>query len=595
MASFFRKCIAQKLAPFLLGSNKNEVGDIISSVSSFVKVDKYKSKETKLVLSWKKLCDSFIFKDNDLEPSKVVRLLRNQGLPTAEGFIDIELNESRNPALVFTVDEHVFSKFVLMDISNTENLVQNSCLFENISQKKVLVACSSSAIGDLFSMTHFRSAIRSKFVLNINRFIGHEALHIRHIADFGLGAAIFLAGHKEFSLHTDLSSDPSRILEVGKAADQKYNDDLHFQEKVENMLQKMFQGDQATLSDLNDVRSAWMQYYDLVYKKMGLSFDITHLDSNHIQEIKKIYEQIDLSEFLSVEEKKEAEAVGSADSCFHSGISRRFLQHELSSYINAAVVNKEKHKFDAMYLIAPSSKKAFFKLFLQLLNKLGYSWSKEVKLLELRNIPSFDSKKMKGALEVLDLAKLKILDKLHYDLQLEIDENVDAMAENLGFSSLCLNDMKYRPNVQYNFLWKDVLTFGKHSAASLQFCYAGLKGLQEDSEYKFKLDIDTSPLLEGSAHDLIKHLSRFDEILYESYINLEPHKLYQYLCSLWFFTDRASNVLRLDIKGDRLIVIKARLLLLSSTLKVLEAGLKLLGLTPMENKYSRTVNVQDKL
>ena len=74
-----------------------------------------------------------------------------------------------------------------------------------------------------------------------------------------------------------------------------------------------------------------------------------------------------------------------------------------------------------------------------------------------------------------EIIKRSIFLKLTF-VDLHIDENLEKMAEVLGLSSMVIHDMKNRRKIDYGFEWKDVLSFGRNSGASLQYCHAGLKG-----------------------------------------------------------------------------------------------------------------------
>ncbi|GIY66991.1 hypothetical protein CDAR_417631, partial [Caerostris darwini] len=50
--------------------------------------------------------------------------------------------------------------------------------------------------------------------------------------------------------------------------------------------------------------------------------------------------------------------------------------------------------------------------------------------------------------------------------------------------------------------------------------------------------------------------------------------------------DKAANVLKMDLKEDRLIVLKARLMLFDAALKTFQNGFNLLGITPLEIDYT---------
>ncbi|GFY49895.1 putative arginine--tRNA ligase, mitochondrial [Trichonephila inaurata madagascariensis] len=157
------------------------------------------------------------------------------GLPTAEGFIDITLDESSSN-IMFTVDKHVFSKIILTDIcSNDEILAKNSCFFQNVPPKQVLVECWTPKIGETFKMAHFRSAIHTNFIANINKTAGHDVTKIRHLKDFSFESAFLLTGFEYFGTKDELFQKPcEHLAEVSKAAMSEYKNSPDFRNKVNN-------------------------------------------------------------------------------------------------------------------------------------------------------------------------------------------------------------------------------------------------------------------------------------------------------------------------------------------------------------------------
>ncbi|GIY25023.1 hypothetical protein CEXT_84061 [Caerostris extrusa] len=72
-------------------------------------------------------------------------------------------------------------------------------------------------------MSHFRSAIHSNFVANINRAVGHDVKKITHIADWGLESASLLRGFQQFGRKELLSDNAvEHLFKVSKAANLHY-------------------------------------------------------------------------------------------------------------------------------------------------------------------------------------------------------------------------------------------------------------------------------------------------------------------------------------------------------------------------------------
>ncbi|XP_055945083.1 probable arginine--tRNA ligase, mitochondrial [Argiope bruennichi] len=590
MASFFRWRIANKVIPLLSESAPFEKCINPSAISSFVRVNKFKSEQPQLFLPWKPLTNALPEINSLRSPNEVVKLLRNQGLPTAEGFVDIALCQ-QPLSVVFTVDKYVFSKIILTDIcANDEIIAKSSCLFQDISPKKVLIECWSPKIGEIFKMSHFKSGIHSNFIANINKVAGHDVIKIAHIGDWGLeSAATLLKFHElnEKEHSDDVKAD--QLFKISRSAKLQFENDINFKNNVKSYFEKMRKDDKDLVSEWNGLKDLYMKHYTSIYEKIGLTFDDTLFDSSYSAEIEetcKVLLEKNLVTILDDGKVKINIDAERTENIFSDNEMDPFI-NRLGRSIFAASHWRKKHNFDIMYYVAPTSENNFFSLLFPVIKKFGIEWSNTLHHIKLKNISHFDKKrKNKGAEFFMNQAKQFTIDMLKKDLHMPEEEITNEMAEVLSITSLIVNDMMHKRSTDYDFSWKDILSLSKKSGASLQFCHAGLKGLQEDSEFIFKVEIDTSPLTENVAHNLIKHLSRFDEEVYSSYLTLEPRILLEYLFSLWYYIDKATNVLKLDIKDDRLIVIKARLMLLEAARKTLQRGLHLLGITPYETNYT---------
>ncbi|XP_015918244.2 probable arginine--tRNA ligase, mitochondrial [Parasteatoda tepidariorum] len=586
MASFFRQQIARKVLPFLR-NNEGSSSVTPNLISSFIKVNRRSKNNPELLMSWQKIVHYSPEVEDWLTLPKLVNLLRNQGLPTAEGVIDIGLSESPL-GLTFTVDKHVYSKIVLTDIcENEEFLAVDNSFFHNTPLKKIAVHFSLPSVGERFNMSDFRTIIHCNFIENISTFFGNQVNKIYSMADWNLKSAITLTGFKKLGDEKELLNNPaSHLFEVSKIAKQLYESDPSFQNEVNSCFK-----DEDKCSEWFNIRNLCWEQYTPVFEKLDLSFDNVRFDSSFSSEVKKVYEDLVAKNLIIPQHDGTLKANfmnnHKEDAASNSQISKFFI-YSLCNAIHSAIHTEATYNFDILYYVAPKSQENFFEVFSSLLTELNYSWSEKLCFIGVENISDFHGRKKRASVEdILNEMNLFMLKKLETELYLETNESLERVAEILSYSSLLMFDMKHRRNFNYSLNLNEILSFGRNSGAAFQLCHAGLKGLFEDNEILFKVDIDTSPLLEPEAQNLILHLSRFDEMVYKSYSTLEPFFLCQYLSSLWYYTDRAASVLKLDLKSDRLIVIKARLLLFSATLNILQKCLEILGVKPYVNKYSQ--------
>ena len=103
--------------------------------------------------------------------------------------------------------------------------------------------------------------------------------------------------------------------------------------------------------------------------------------------------------------------------------------------------------------------------------------------------------------------------------------------------------------------------------------------LKERVELKFD-QVQYELLTEKEAEALIMHITKFGDVIMNTFNNLEPNTLVTYLFELSHLIASAFAALR--VKGSEENLAKARLFLFHCARIVLGNGLRLLGLRPLE-------------
>lgn len=585
MTSIFRTKIAQRVVSTIEDSvSRNCFADGPQTVSPLLKVKRTGRNVPQLQLPWHKLVNLNPMLEESFKPANFLKAIRSQGLPNTDGVTNISFDNTEPHSIVFTLDGHIFTKAVLMDICvNLDVMAFKSCNFHNIIPKNVLVEYSSPKLGKPLDMTYFRSAIHGNFIANINRFVGHKVTHINLIEDWGLPYALLVAGYEEFGQENQLERNPNfHLSQVLKAAHQKSELNVEFSKKAKLYYKKMVEGDARIVSILKKLRDPCIKQFKEVYKLLGIEFDDIHYDSMHSAEIAGIEEELIEKQLLDTNHSSESslsEKLGSENRGeFYSPT------YSIARNVSAALYRKNRHNFDEMFYVANASEKKQFASSISILEALGYDWYRNVHHVKLADGISFRSGKNKKPSidEVLHAAKIYVLKDIRENFVPEFEGDIDDIAGLLSNSSLMVYDMYNRKNRSYSFDLHEALQVTKKSGISLQLCHAALTELIERADIPVKFDANTSPLTQAEALMLVRHLSRFDEIVYKAYYTLEPCIILQYLETLSYLVEKAVAALSVSLKENRLTVVKARVLLFHATRKVLQKGLELLGIRPLE-------------
>ena len=161
------------------------------------------------------------------------------------------------------------------------------------------------------------------------------------------------------------------------------------------------------------------------------------------------------------------------------------------------------------------------------------------------------------------------------------DADADKIAETIGVAAIRYSDLAQNRTGDYVFSWDKLLAFDGNTAPYLLYAAARIHsifrkiGSTPDSDFTEASELETEQEI-ALARKLIALPSVFELTLSE----LRPHFLCTYLYELAgiFSTFYNANKVIVDDEGTK----QRRLMLCARTLRMLEAGLRLLGIEPLE-------------
>lgn len=114
----------------------------------------------------------------------------------------------------------------------------------------------------------------------------------------------------------------------------------------------------------------------------------------------------------------------------------------------------------------------------------------------------------------------------------------------------------------------------------LQYSHARLCSIIKKAGVSENINANLSLLTEPHATNLVRCLAQFPDIIRFTMTTLEPTNILTYLFRLTHLLNSSYDILR--VVGSPEEVMKARLQLFRSTRAVLNHGMRLLGLTPLD-------------
>lgn len=154
------------------------------------------------------------------------------------------------------------------------------------------------------------------------------------------------------------------------------------------------------------------------------------------------------------------------------------------------------------------------------------------------------------------------------------------VADIIGVSSIVINDLKRGRKKDYSVSWERMLQLNGTTGTFLQYCHCRLSNLQINSGNIAASECDPEALREPEAFNLVVEIAKYESILLRADTEMESGVLVNYLFDLARASNLAFKVLK--VKNSEAHLGSQRLLLFEKSRKVLEDGLKILGLIPLK-------------
>ena len=237
-------------------------------------------------------------------------------------------------------------------------------------------------------------------------------------------------------------------------------------------------------------------------------------------------------------------------------------------------------KFDKSIYVVASEQDYHFKVLFKLLKMLDFDFADQCYHLSygMVYLPHGRMKSREGTIvdadnildKMTELAK-KEIKKRHKKLS---EKELQKRAKVIGIGALRFFMLKLDAVKDMHFDPKESISFEGETGPYVQYAYARISSILKKYKKEISNKIDFSLLKEEKEHNLIKLLSRFQDVVKEAERTYRPHIIARYLLDLsQLFNEfyHKHQILK-EEKGIK----EARLLLIYCVKEILEKGLNLL-------------------
>ncbi|KAH3899254.1 Arginine--tRNA ligase, cytoplasmic [Saccharomycodes ludwigii] len=502
--------------------------------------------------------------------------------------------ESNGPFLQFFFNPEFLFKIVTPDILKRKEEYGAAKLVEN---KKVLIEFSSPNIAKPFHAGHLRSTIIGGFLSNLYEKLGWDVIRMNYLGDWGKQFGLLAVGFERYGSEEALTKDPiNHLFEVYvrvnkdiEAEDASLPESESTNGKARAYFKKMEDGDADALKLWERFRNLSIKKYINTYARLNIKYDVysgeSQVPKEKMENALEIFKEKDL-----IHEDKGALLIDLTK--FNKKLGKTIVQKSdgttlyITRDVGAAMDRHEKYKFDKMIYVIAAQQDLHTAQFFEILKQMGFEWAKDLQHVNFGMVQGMSTRK--GTVVFLDNILEETKDKMHEVMKKNEEkykqiENPEEVADLVGISAVMIQDMQSKRINNYEFKWERMLSFEGDTGPYLQYAHSRLRSVERNASNITEHDIvnaDYSLLTEEAANTLIRLLAQYPDVLRNALKTHEPATVVTYLFKLTHQVSSCYDVLW--VAGQEKPLATARLALYSAARQVLNNGMRLLGLTPVD-------------
>ena len=506
-------------------------------------------------------------------------------------------------------------------------------------KKRIIVEFSSPNIAKPFHAGHLRSTIIGGFLANLYEAAGWDVIRMNYLGDWGRQFGLLANAFEMYGSEEKLKTDPIGHLydiyveinkisgpeekEIKEKEEQlKLNESVELRQEIDELKAKS-QNEKARqyFKRLEDgdpqARAVWTRFRDLsierykkTYARLNIHYDhysgesqveaermeaaAVRLKERGVSEDSNGAVVVDLTKSKDKNTKKLGKALVKK-----SDGSSLYLTRD----IGEAVKRYELYKFDKMIYVVASQQDLHLAQLFKILELMGHEdVSEKCQHVNFGMVLGMSTRK--GTVKFLDDILRDVGEKMHEvmrknEKKYEQVENPEQTADTLGITAVMVQDMtgkrqvtqgilptKYTDDTlrinNYEFSLERMTSFEGDTGPYLQYAHARLCSITRKAGLTAK-DIefaDLSLLTEPHAINLVRLLASWPDMVARTLSTLEPITVLSYLFKMTHMLSSSYDVLKVIGSGTE--VMKARMALYEAARQVLNNGMHLLGLSPVE-------------
>lgn len=447
--------------------------------------------------------------------------------------------------------------------------------------KNVVFDFSSTNIAKPFHIGHLRSTVIGNAIRNIMKYQGFNTTGVNYIGDYGTQFGMMISAYLKWGDEDKINADPIKeLLNLYVKYNKIAKEDETYMDEARDWFDKLEKKDPTAVKLWSWFREISLKEFQRVYDLLGVEFDNFNGESFHSQFIGDALEAIDKKNLL--EESDGAMIINLDDENLppvlikKSNGSSTYLTRDIAT----AMYRKKTYDFYKNVYVVASQQKLHFEQLRAVLKEMGFDWWNDCEHVSFGMVSMKDGsmKTREGKVIFLEDVLNRAIDKTKSIIEERNPnlENKEEVAKQVGVGAVIFQDLFNNRIKDYTFDWDQVLNFDGETGPYTQYTFARSCSILDKGEFELKDNSKFDLLVDDTEIDIVKHLSKFEEVLLNATEKYEPSFLTRYTVELAklfnkFYANCPINTVEDELKYQRLY-------LTYSVNKCLKLSLSLLGI-----------------
>tara|TARA_Y100000310_G_C20698649_1_gene827639 strand:- start:2237 stop:3883 length:1647 start_codon:yes stop_codon:yes gene_type:complete len=479
------------------------------------------------------------------------------------------------PYLNFKINYKNFSKNVLQEIFKKQTKYGKSDFGK---AEKIILEFAHPNTHKSFHIGHLRNIITGESLARILENTGYKIIRANYQGDVGLHIAKCLYGMENLKLKSKSEKQQLKTKNLNEKIEflskayvngsRAYEVNKKAKTEIQELNEKIYSQDKSVKKLYQQTRQWSLEYFNKIYKRLGVKFDRLYFESEVFKQGKKIVLKNLKNNIFKKSQNAiifQGEKYGLHNRVFIT--SRKQATYEAKDLALAELQIKEYNPSKIIHLVGPEQTE-YFKVVFKALEKINPKFkNKEIHL--SYGWVGLKSGKMSSRAGKVVLAE-SLLDKIKTKLNNQ---------EKIAQAAVKYSILKNSRTKDIAFSIKESINLSGNSGPYLQYTYARIQSILK--KHGKELCKNTKfCVLTDTEQQLILQLSLFPEAILQSAKNFDSSEIAKYLYNLAkIFNDYYHKV---PILKSKKIEKEFRLVLISVISIVLKKGLYLLGIETVD-------------